>query len=564
MKNYLELRKNMISKLKNKKILFAPWAAKDIFYSSRQQWMVPFKKFFGSFLIFDPKEYISTYGRDEMNRRFLDLIKREKPDFVFLWLISQEFDLETFVKIKEISPNTKTINYFGDDDERFVHFTRYYAKYLDYCLNLPQLTSEPYKKDKLKNIFFSIGVNTNHFKPLNLEKKYDITFVGTPKKDRYDYLKLLLSKGIDVTIFGPGWEKYPEFSKVYGGMLDDKEFVKVMNQTKISLALTKNYNRLNHFKGRIFEINACKSFALIEYASKFSDLLKDNEMAMFRGNKDLFKKINYYLKNEKEREKISTNAYNRVLDTYNIDKELTYFFDKVFNDPNFIKEEIKSKKLTYTVSEKEASMDRKLLKKKIEKYDYISFSKGDYLNSKLKDSLQAYSLEITGKKISCCNYFLNSKKLGDYLSLISINVLRRHGIKCFSSFLNINQLMVSSDYFLDNLDIFRKLFNNQNVQFITEENTAFISIPLLRIKNLEKKFSYPSFKKVFSMNFTYSLSSLIYQRNLLKNNYLFNLIFSSYEYKNFILRYLYENNIKNKKYMKKLFTIFTLKSNFYS
>ncbi|MEM4259546.1 MAG: glycosyltransferase, partial [Candidatus Pacearchaeota archaeon] len=267
-----------------------------------------------------------------MNKNFLRIVEKEKPDYIFLWLIYEEFCPETLIKIRQVSPKTKIINFFGDDDTQFETFTRYFSLLIDYLLCFPQKRKKDYQKEKIKNVFFTRMVNTNVFKPLNVNKKYDITFVGTPKSDRAELLYYLKKKGIKIRIFGAGWERYPEFKEAYLGRLNNEDFIKVINQSKINLCLSKNYLNKLHVKGRIFNVSACKSFALLEYFKDYYKFFSKDEIVMFKDKEDLLNKIRYYLKNEEEREKIAERAYKKVIKKYNLEVELGNFFNKVYSE----------------------------------------------------------------------------------------------------------------------------------------------------------------------------------------------------------------------------------------
>ena len=108
------------------KIIFAAWACKNKKYGSYQAWYTPLSKIFRTVISFDPQETIYRYGRDEMNARFLELVEKEKPDYIFFWLIYDEFTIDALLKIKRISPKTKMINLFGDDASLFYNFSRFY------------------------------------------------------------------------------------------------------------------------------------------------------------------------------------------------------------------------------------------------------------------------------------------------------------------------------------------------------------------------------------------------------------------------------------------------------
>ena len=298
----------------NKKLLFAPWAASNRQFSIYQGFYIPFKKIFKEVVMFDPQANIYLYGQDEMNKRLLSVVEKEKPDYIFFLISYDELYIETLLKIKEISPESIMINYFGDDDTQFENFSLYYCHLFDYCLTFPQLSSAVYKREGIDNIFFSSGRNLDQFKPLNLDKKYDVTFIGTPKMDRHYLLKYLYDNGINLKVFGAGWYKYSDLSKIYGGPLDDKQITKIINQTKINLCFSKNGYGEPHLKGIVFEIGACGSFVLAEYSHKLLDFFEeDREIIMFKNKEELLGKIRYYLKHENEREKIEKKMYTKVV-----------------------------------------------------------------------------------------------------------------------------------------------------------------------------------------------------------------------------------------------------------
>ena len=121
--------------------------------------------------------------------------------------------------------------------------------------------------------------------------------------------------------------------------------------------------------------------------------------------------------------------------------------------------------------------------------------------------------------------------------------------KDFSNLLSINQLMVSKNYFLKNVNMFKYLFNGKNTDLINEKNTVFVSIPLIRIPNL-KIINYNNMKKAFRMRFLDKLYALLYQKKIF-STYPHKLLCASFLGKIFILRYLLES-IFNKENINKL------------
>ena len=45
------------------------------------------KRIADKIITFDPLENLTLYGKEQMNQKFLELIEKEKPDYIFLWLI---------------------------------------------------------------------------------------------------------------------------------------------------------------------------------------------------------------------------------------------------------------------------------------------------------------------------------------------------------------------------------------------------------------------------------------------------------------------------------------------
>lgn len=538
------MKKNKISRkmrsfFRNKKFLFAAMHCENKSYSCYQNWYFPLSKIFNNILFFDPQKNLSHYGKEEMNKRLLELVDREKPDYIFFWLLYSEFYPETLLKIREISPKTIIFNLFGDDDSQFNNFSRYYAPLFDYILMHPQLTAKTYKKEGLKNFSFTNGVSINldNFKFLNIKKKYDISFIGSPKIDRYDLIKFLLDNKMSIRLFGPGWYGYKDLEGIYGGQLDYKDIVKVINQSKINLCFSKNQFGVPHLKEIVFEVAACKAFPLVDYSPPILRFFEDNkEIVSFKNKKELLEKVRYYLEHEKEREKIAGNAYKKMIKNYSMDLLIKNFLTLIFKQKTFKHKplpEIKAKRVIISKDD----INSADLKDKIKNAAYISFTENSE-DLPYKNYFQAYSLEKSGKQVSCCDYYVHSNSLGDYLMFMSNSACKTLDKKKFSKLLNINQLMVTKKYLLKNIRKFREIFNGKSIDFVDEKSTVFVSIPLVRVENL-KVLDYDDMKKAFEPKFMNMLNAFIYQRSMKAAGYLYNLFMLGIFKNGFVLEYLY-------------------------
>jgi spore maturation protein CgeB len=224
----------------------------------------------------------------------------------------------------------------------------------------------------------------NHYSyrkhPLPL--KYDVTFVGQPHGNRRQLIERLRKGGIDVRVWGTGWET---------GRLSQEEMIHVFNQSRINLNLSNSVVKIStaaerakeqgrrlvsnglgmfpggrqiksfgkrllngghktaeasqssdkdrknshafieQIKGRNFEVPGCGGFVLTGRPENLEDYYRiGNEVACYRDGEDLVAKIQYFLKNEEERASIALAGYRRTL------REHTYAhrFNAIFSRMN--------------------------------------------------------------------------------------------------------------------------------------------------------------------------------------------------------------------------------------
>jgi hypothetical protein len=534
--------------LKDKKLLLATWACGDKDIYQCRDWIPLFKKMFGKLIIFPIRNHYYFYGKNSLNSKLLDLIEKEKPDYLLFGHRYNEIEIETIRKIKKISPNIKTIIVHGDDDFRFDDWGRYYALFFDYVITLKKET-EIYANDNLYNFVSIQGVSPDFFKPMNLEKKYDVTFIGTPIVDRPEYIRFLKENGIKVKLFGVEWQNYPDLKEIYEGILYDENYPKVINESKINLNFSKTLykkGKSGQLKARVLEVPACGAFLLNEYTKMNLEFINKKKEINFKNKEELLEKVKYYLKHEKEREKIAKEVYDYIVKYHSWDILFSDFFKRIDKDKpkSLILPEI-DKKIA-KISLTELNKTPLELKKILSGIDYVLFNDSNSLSLEDRDYLQAYSLFISKKQISCCDYYVNSELLGDYLLFKSKDIFNTLNNE-FYNFLNVNQLMITKKYFLNNLNSFKRLssgiIDSEIKKKMSDENIVFVSIPLIRVKNIPK-FKYSQLKEVFYLSFFDDFFPLIYQKKFL-NSYMLKLILFSLKGNYFIIKSLFEKFSSN-------------------
>jgi len=532
--------------LYTQRVLFAVWGVDNKNDSLYQNWYLPLKKMVGEVILFDAGQEYFRKGKERMNAEFLATLKKMQPDYLFLNLMYDEFELSTLQQIQDIAPQTKVVNLFSDDDWRFESFTRFYGLFVDYSITTHDLRKE-YKKDGIDRATFFIAANCDHFKPLKEKKIYDVVFFGKPNPSRVELMELLIKKGVTFHLWGEGWERYPQFKKYYHGYLAADQLLKVINQSKIVLGFTMGGYGKPQIKGRPFEVAACRSFSLVEYYEKYLNFFKEGkDIVMFKGTEELVKKIQYYLKNEKEREKIANAAYLKVINYHNQPREIEKFLLQTLDHRPIQKTLPKIKGKYMVISSKDVLKSRETLQKELGDIDYVTFSTHSKSHP-LRYYFQAYALEKSGKDICCCDYYVSKPFIKNYLLFKSEVASQKLSPEEFTSCIDLSQIMLRKEYLLSNLEQWQV---QQGIPLIEKENIAFIAIPLITLSKLKTQ-NQKILENAFQMKFLDRLYSLYKGKRMVLSAYPYALFLTACLQDKFIFNTL-RNALKDPKKLAKL------------
>lgn len=261
-------------------------------------------------------------GLRKINKKLFRLLIDYKPFMLFcdktIWLYSN-----TLVKANELGIVTV---HFNPDDP----FGKFYNRGWDLFINsIPhykfhfvareQNISE-YKTYGASNVFaYDRAFKKGFHRRIELKgddlSKYstEVGFIGACGWERAESIAYLIKNGIPVSVYGDGWPNKPfwDIIKPYyrGGSLYGDDYIKAINGMKIALHFLRHENR-DEQDSRTFEIPACGSFMLAERSATHERLFKeDTEAVFFSNNEELKRKVEYYLKNDKERFIISQNGF---------------------------------------------------------------------------------------------------------------------------------------------------------------------------------------------------------------------------------------------------------------
>lgn len=226
------------------------------------------------------------------------IVELNKKSIVILWLID---GVDNVKIVKSVLDKIPHVFVFEPDDLNKIHG----SKYLPQCAD-----SFLYRK-------------------VETRKQYDIGFVGAGHEKRLSMLNeislLCLEKGYTFGVFGdykaffkkPAAErdKYSHLAKniVANRKLVPSEVNEIFNQTKININIHHEQSKFG-LNPRVFEIMASDNFQLIDSQRELHNYFKEGiSVATYTNMNDLKDKIQYYLKNEKERELIAKNGHELVM-----------------------------------------------------------------------------------------------------------------------------------------------------------------------------------------------------------------------------------------------------------
>ena len=295
----------------------------------------PLEQVVGSVNTFDFMQTVLDVGGPGMNRSLLETVKRERPALLVVVPFKDELDPAV---MDEISTHTTTVAYFFDDPWRR-EFSEFWAKHFTFVTTSDVKGVRRFQEAGADNAIYSpFGCNHEIFVRKDLEKIYDVAFVGQFHPYRAWWVRQVRKAGISVAVWGHGWG---------AGRVEQEDLVRIFNQARINLNLSncvswdlryvlslrrpvpetlrtwKNTSQSliqgdsktrEQVKGRHFEISACGGFQASFYAEGLEQHYGiGEEIVLFTSPDDLIETIRYYLKHDAERERIALRAYQRTI-----------------------------------------------------------------------------------------------------------------------------------------------------------------------------------------------------------------------------------------------------------
>lgn len=257
-----------------------------------------------------------------INRDILDKINNNQYDFLLVARGDHIFP-ETITEAKRRIPSVANFNtdYFFNPLNSTKYMHDCFDKYD--CIFTPRehLKGEYLKKGaksfEVFNWYYCPGLLRPRATAVPQKYRYEVAFVGSWSRRREHIISAL--EGLDVTIFGWGWNKKAQsnfLTKVKcRPFINMREMMDVFASSKININIFTAENR-DKTNPRNFDIPAAGGFQLSEKSNEILQFFdEDKEIVCYESNDQLRSKCDYHLKNETERQKIALNGYDRLINS---------------------------------------------------------------------------------------------------------------------------------------------------------------------------------------------------------------------------------------------------------
>lgn len=177
------------------------------------------------------------------------------------------------------------------------------------------------EKSEVKNLYYMPQfVNTEVYKPLNLEKEYDIMFAGRlDTEHRLNFFIELMQNFPNLKFAWFAIEKHYQdalsrtkeegqelLKKAYKGFIDNEPDMAVaINKAKF--VFTMNAQGLSSLNHRTVQAVACKTLVVSDFREELN--IYKGDLPFYINMGDLIEKINYYMQNEKAYEYTVNKCY---------------------------------------------------------------------------------------------------------------------------------------------------------------------------------------------------------------------------------------------------------------
>lgn len=258
-----------------------------------------------------------------VNQSLYDMVNNFIPDLIFLQLQAPNVINDiTLNRLKKTG--AFIVQWTGDARQPLPNHYIEFGRKINLSLFNNFNDVETMRKAGVNADFLQIAFDHNIYNPngFKFENFADIVFMGNNygttfelSKYRFDMVDFLRKTyGNNFMLFGFG---YPKEWKIENLMYQQNREAEIYRSCKIGINLS-HYDLKHYASDRLFRIMGCGSMCISKEFPEMLEYENGNNFATFNGSfEDLKAKIDYYLNNDIERQRIANNGCNNALTKWN-------------------------------------------------------------------------------------------------------------------------------------------------------------------------------------------------------------------------------------------------------
>lgn len=267
---------------------------------------------------------------DELNKlSAAQFAVQEKVDAVFHVAFNESLDLPLDCAEHCIQNGIPVIQFDCDTSWRFQNWILPRKNRVTHFITTHPGTLQWYKQYGMKAILSQWGGSPLYRPDWNVNKEYDVSFIGQKHGIRPQIMEHLYAEGIKVDLFGNYWDGYPNW---HGYLTKFEDMLSVFQRSKICLNLSNPWHvgTMPQIKGRHFEIPQCGGFQLSTPADGLEMYFAEGkEIILARSVTELADKIRFYLCADAQREDIAKAGYERMQKEHQWSHRLSAIFEEL-------------------------------------------------------------------------------------------------------------------------------------------------------------------------------------------------------------------------------------------
>ena len=318
--------------------------------------------------------------RSVFSQKLLDAFSLEharKPfDLFFAYLMDGMVDPGVIEEIRK--KGVVTTNFSCNNAHQF-YLVKELSPHFDFNLHSEKDSDQKFKSIDATSLWWPMASNPKYFKPQNLPRNIDLSFVGGNYGIRARYIHYLLRNNINIHVYGPGWynggaststrailkralylaqsalsmsatglarasakladhdmrrllkKSFPESVHL---PVSDEELISLYSKSKISLGFLEVYDNhdpssgtLRHVHLREFEAPMCGALYCTSYSEELAELFEpEKEIVTYNNEGELLSKVQYYLKHQDHAKNIRIAGHRRAMQDHTYHKRFNQLF----------------------------------------------------------------------------------------------------------------------------------------------------------------------------------------------------------------------------------------------